>query len=311
LASSGAFGAVRIMPPGDVLMHLMMVVAFCLMVFSRQNRGVRVITALQFTFLNVGILLTYTRSQWIAAATALGLILVVLIPAYKAQLARYLVVGSLVLLLMLSLLGTQLQEILNGTQVVNMIYERGVSIFTPADTLESDSLQWRVFENEEALRSITQYPLLGVGLGNAYREITLLQGEAQGRLAGLEIGRVSRFTRYVHSSYLALAVKMGLPGLASFLCFCALFLIKGFQLYRMLTDDYLRGIVLAVLASFAGLLQWSIFHARLFEAASAAVVGLMVGMVASIYKIQGHRSAARVVRRGAPPFIAVTSDGDV
>lgn len=306
-AASDGFGAVRIVPPGHVLMYFMMVVAFCLMVSAQRDRRLRAISLLQFLYLNAGLLLTYTRAQWIAAASALGFIFVIVVLVYKAQLARYLVVGIPVLLLVLSvygLFGAALHESMGNVPFVNTFIDRALSIFTPSETLESYSLEWRIFETEEALRSISEHPLLGVALGNAYREVTTLQGEAAGRFSGLEAGRLSRFTRYIHSSYLSIAVKMGLPALLSFLWFCAAFLVKGWQLYRNLSKRFLKGIVLAVLAGFIGLLMWSILHAHFVEAESTSVVGLMVGLIASVQYMQRCESGSSPFHDQPPSHVA-------
>ena len=295
-AASGGFGLVRVVPPGHVLMYFMMVIAFGLMVFTRQNPRLRAILALQFVYLNVGLLLTYTRAQWVAAAIALGLIFIVLLPTYKAQFARYLVVGIPVLLLAYTLFGTELQESIENVPVANALAERALSIFTPGKTLETFSLQWRLFETEEALRSISEHPLLGVALGNSYRDVTLLRGEASGRFqGGLARGVFSRFTRFIHSSYLSITVKMGLPALIGFLWFCVASIVKGWQLYRNLSESQLKGLVLAVVAGFIGLLQWSLLHQRLMETESTSVVGLMVGLIASVQYIQRRES-------GVSPF---------
>jgi len=304
-AASGGFGIVRVVPPGHVLMYFMMVIALCLMVFARKNRRLRAIFALQFLYLNVGLLLTYTRAQWIAATIALGMIFIALIPAYKAQLARYLVIGISVFLLAYSLLGAGLQESIDNVPFVNVLTARVLSILTPSETLGSLSITWRLFETEEALRSIAERPLLGVALGNSYRDVTLLRGEASGQFTGsLAAGTLSRFTRFIHNSYLSIAVKMGLPALISYLCFCVAFLVSSWQLYRNLSERYLKAIVLAVLAGFVGLLQWSILHQHFVETESTSVVGLMVGLTASILYIQRCKSEVSPFYGQSPSRIA-------
>jgi O-antigen ligase len=166
---------------------------------------------------------------------------------------------------------------------VDALAARVLSIFTLRETLESSSLQWRLFEADEALRSIGEHPWLGVGLGNSYREVTLLRGEASGHVTGsLIAGTLSRFTRYIHSSYLSIGTKMGLPALLCFWCFCAMSLINGWQLYRSTKDGQIRSLVLAVVAGLAGLLLWSITHPHLMEAPSTVVVGLVIGLLAGI-----------------------------
>jgi hypothetical protein len=304
-SGSGSFGMVRIMPPGVVLVYFVMIAAFCLMIFTPHSRHLRIIFALQFVYLNFGLLLTYTRALWIAAASALGLVLIVLFPVYKAHLIRYLVIGLPFLGLLFGLLGAKLEQSISNSELASASIERVLSILTPGKTLESDSLQWRIFETEEGLRSVSQHLLLGVGLGNSYRRVTTFQGESRGIRTGhsLAAGEISSLTRFVHNSYLSIAVKMGLPALACFLWFCVSLVVNSGQLFKNLSDEQLRAIALAVLAGFVGLMLWSIFHQHFIQTESTAIVGLMAGLAASLphtsdgqsgLQQPSHRASARL-----------------
>jgi hypothetical protein len=297
---SGSFGMVRMMPPGIVLVYFAMIMACCLMVFTPHNRRLRTVFGLQFVWLGFGLVLTYTRALWIAAAVALGLVLIALFPAYKAHLIRYLLIGTPVLLLLFGLSGVVPKQ---GTssELVTASTARFLSIFAPEETLESYSLQWRVFETEEGLRSVSEHPLVGVGLGNSYREVTTLAGEATGLMTGgsLAAGELSRFARFLHNSYLSIAVKMGLPALACFLWFCAALLVNSALLYRHLSEGQSRAIALAVLAGFVGLMEWSVFHQHFVQAESTAIVGLMAGLAASLYHGAGGQNGLEQPPHGA------------
>lgn len=276
-ATSRGFGTVRIIPPGHVLVYVMSIVAFCRMVSVRQAAYLRAIFALQCVYLNAGLVLTYTRAQWIASAVALGLAIILLPRADKLQLTRYALIVILALLPVIGFFGSELLDTLNRSPFVNALASRALSVFTPQETLETYSLEWRRFEMDAARQSIEAHPLLGVGLGNAYRDVTLLLGEASsGNL---------RFTRYVHISYLAIAVKLGLPGLMVYLWFCLAFLLNGWRVYVHLVESPFKSLVLAALVSFAGLLVWNMSHSLLVEVESTAVIGLMVGWVASVGQI--------------------------
>ena len=187
------------------------------------------------------------------------------------------------LLLVYGLFRAELQEILNNAPFVGTLLSRALSILTPQQTLETYSLDWRIFETNEALRSISQHPLLGVGLGHVYRDATyrdaaLFRVEATSGYL--------RFTRYVHNSYLYIAVKMGLLGLIAFLWFCLAFLASGWRAYMNALDEQFKRIMLAILASFVGLLAWSITQSHLLQTESTTAVGLMVGMIASMRHIE-------------------------
>jgi len=288
-SGGGGFGMVRIMPPGVVLVYFAMLLAFCLAVLTPQGRAMRIFLVGQFVYLNIGLLLTYTRALWLAAALAVGLSLIVLFPAYRAKLPRYLATGFVLLLLLAALLfgllGTNPRESLGGARFARSFIERGMTILAPQEALESNSLQWRAFETEVGLRALSEHPLMGVGLGDSYRAITPLQGEALGWMTrgDLSAGVISRFTRFIHNSYLSIAVKMGLPALACFLWFCVALIISSWRLYRMLSERQLRAIALAVPAGLVGLMFWSVFHQHFVQTESTAIIGLMAGLVASLH----------------------------
>lgn len=293
-ATSSGFGALRIIPPGHVLMYFTMLISLCLMLFVAKKTYLRAAFGLQLVYLNIALLLTYTRAQWIAAVLAAGIIIIVLIRDHKAQVFRYAVAGSLALLLGYGLLGARLENQIEQVPFVNTLTVRALSVFSPGDTLQSYSLEWRQFEAEQALRSIAAHPLLGVGLGNSYRGITTLQGEAIGAFSvnGLAAGDVSRLTRFIHSSPLYIAVKMGLPALFVFVWFSAAFLVRGWSLHERLSDPLLKSVVLAILAGYVGLLQWSLFHELLVVLTGTVLVGLTSGLVASIQETEGYTMIA-------------------
>ncbi len=282
--SAGSIGSIRVVPPSHVLMYFTMLIAGGLAMYTRGKP--RAIFVAQFGGLGLALLLTYTRSQWIATAIALMLMAIVLVPTYKARFARLALIGIPVLLLAYGLL--------QQTSLFALLSERAMSLLSPAETLDSSSLEWRTFETEEALNSISHHPLMGVGLGNSYRRITTLQGEADGWYSGksLVAGEVSRFTRYVHSSYLWIPVKMGIPAFIIFLWFCAAFLIAGWRLICILPDSQVKGIVLAIVTGFVGLLVWTIFHQHLVMNRSSTAVAFMTGLVAGIYSLYRQKHEA-------------------
>jgi O-Antigen ligase len=272
--SLGGFGSVRVVPAGHVLMYLMANVAFCLLLRPPKIPWARVVMALQFTFLGVGLVLTYTRGQWVASGIALLLICACLPRATQRSLGRLVVVPILVVALWL---GASWLLPSGGAGLTQALASRVTSIVTPSDTLSTDSLEWRAFENDAAIASLSAHPFLGVGLGNDYRDITLLQGEANG--SRWQLGGPGRLTRWVHNSYLYVAAKMGLPALGIFLWFCVAFLIGGARIYFKLPVSTEKFVVLAIVCSFAGLLEWVVFEAHLMLPSGMITLGLMVGIV--------------------------------
>jgi O-antigen ligase len=273
-APSAAFGGVRIIPPGHVLMYVLSLVAFSLMMAPGQSHRSRALLAVQFVFLNISLLFTYTRAQWIASAVALALMIMALSWDAKRRMAGFLIKAIPVLALAYYFFGAAFQETLANSAFVTLLEHRVRSIFTPAETLESFSLEWRIFETGEALRSVGEHPILGVGLGNVYREPALLHGEAA--------DGYYRLIRYVHNSYLYLAVKLGLLGLFACLWFVLAFLIGGLRAYLRMPGGPYKQATLAILAGLIGILLWSITQSLLMQGETTLVIGLMGGLIASM-----------------------------
>jgi len=290
-------GAVRVIPAGHVLMHYVWFIAFGILVFGRRNRRLTALCVLQLLFIGGGHILTYTRAQWMAMGVGLGLAGIILVPRCQ-RLVKAAAIGGCVLLLLAGVVVAVPRLDVSALPLVDGLAERFGSLLRPSDTLDTGSLQWRSFEMMAALKAIRRHPLTGVGLGGRYRDLTIYQGEAQGYLTrgSLAAEEVSRFTRYVHNSYLAIAVKMGLPGLAVLLWFCAAALFRGLRVLRDVSELEYRGVVLGALAGFAGMFLWCYFHAHLIKAESTGVIALMAGLVGSVAHVQGFSLVSRPIR---------------
>ena len=282
------FGTLRIIPPGHVLLYFLSVIAFTQLVFGEIKWKPRLFWLFQFVFLNFALIISFTRAQWLASLFALALISIILLPYYKHIFLRYSVPILAGILIFTALLGPQLSERLLASEFYMALETRVLSLFQVSATAQTYSLQWRAFENQEALKVISEQPALGVGLGNSYRDITILQGEASGRFTqAVGVSDPYRFTRYIHNSFLFLAVKLGLVGLFLFIWFVLDFLFLGFKQYRDRTDRpeerQLKGLSLAITCALSGLMLWSLFHSHLMETESTSVIGLMTGLVLSLY----------------------------
>lgn len=288
-------GAVRVMPAGQMLMHFMWFAALGMLLFTHVQSW-QFFYAFQLIYLGGGHILTYTRAQWLAMLVGIGLVLIVFFPRYKNHLIKAaVVIGSTALLVWTSILvGGAWLDAADHPFIAGIVMRFG-SLFTPGETAETGSLQWRAFETETALASIAAHPWTGVGLGGRYRSLTTLSGEADGNLArgSLVDGEISRFTRYIHNSYLSIAVKMGLPGLAAFLWFWSAVLISGFQHYRCMPDSYFKGVVLGIWVGFASLPVWCYFHAHLIKAESTGTIGMLTALV-GVSAIMSGRKIDRI-----------------
>jgi O-antigen ligase len=274
-----------------------------LLVFARRNHRLRTFYMMQLVYIGGGHLLAYMRAQWAAMIIGLGLVFIILVPRFKKQLTQAAVIGCCLILLFVSVIADGSLAEVSDTPFVVGIVERFGSLLNPAETSETESLQWRAFETEKALLSIRKHPLTGVGLGNRYRELTAFQSESSGYYTrgSIATDEVSRFTRYVHNSYVSIAVKMGVPGLLALLWFFVAVLFIGFQVYGNLPDSEYKGVVLGILVSFVGLLLWCYFHAHLIKAESTPIIGLMAALIGSIAILQKNRSASHSIQDRSLP----------
>jgi O-antigen ligase len=273
-------GGVRIVPPAHVLLFLVMVLAFIRMVAPHVRPAVRAVYAAEFVFINGGLLLTYTRGQWIASIVSLVLACLLLPRAAQVRIAQGLLAAGGVVAFGVLLFAAGLEPPGNVGTYGGALVSRALSAFNLDQTLASPSLQWRAFETEQALNALLEAPQ-GVGLGSAYRPVTTFAGEAAG-YQGPE-----PLNRFVHNSYLYIAVKTGVLGLGVFLWFCVAFIARSGRLLRRTPETSERWLVLAVLATFVGVMQWSITEANFMQTGSTAVVGLMVGIVMSVSRTSG------------------------
>ncbi|MFN8497376.1 MAG: O-antigen ligase family protein [Anaerolineae bacterium] len=272
-----SFGALRVVPPGHVLLYLMATVAFCLMIAQGPSRLVRLVCALEFVFLGAGLLLTYTRAQWLASLTALALAFLLLPSRHKKRAIQTVAVTALAVVCIGGLSMGGIQEQAKAIPFIGTLGARALSVLSPSDTLATDSLTWRIYETQTAMQAITDHPVLGVGLGNAYRGVTLFQDVGMGD---------EELTRFIHNAYLYITVKMGILGLLTFLWFYFAFLIHGWHQSQAVGDAPARAIIIALVCAGVGLLQWSLTTPHLFATESTVVVGLMAGVVAAIVAME-------------------------
>ncbi|HEX5414474.1 MAG TPA: O-antigen ligase family protein, partial [Chloroflexota bacterium] len=281
----------RIIPPGHVLTFVVSIVAFCFVLSERSGTLFRLFFAAQYAYLNLGLIFTYSRAQWIASALAVFVVFILLPGQVRTRLIVYSIGTALALAVGFGVVYSIAQEAF-GASVLDAVQARASSILDPNATLGSNSLEWRIFENDRAVASIGAHPIFGVGLGAIYRAPTSLQGED---IWGIR--DQYRLTRFVHDGYLYLAVKMGVIGLLSFLLFVGAVLWTGLTQRRHLTDQRLQAINLALMASVVGLLLWAITQPQFLLTESTAIIGLVTGVIASV----GRPALAETPRRASTP----------
>lgn len=139
----------------------------------------------------LGLLGTFTRTSWIA--TAAGAMVAAFVLGGISRVAKTVAAGSIALLILIS--GTFVIKPAIATAMV----ERAMSVDSELES--GASYGWRRLENTLAWESIEKRPLLGVGIGGAYKnEVKLDAGFLNDQY-------------FIHNGYLYFPLKMGIPGL--------------------------------------------------------------------------------------------------
>ncbi|WP_349742869.1 O-antigen ligase family protein [Roseateles cavernae] len=130
------------------------------------------------------------------------------------------------------------------------------------------SLGWRKLENEDAMRRIARSPLVGVGLGGEYRRWIS------------EIRLFEDHTRYVHNSYVFVALKVGVPALAALLALLALSWQRGRKAIAA-SDERHKPLRIAAVAVLPAMLGLCITQPEMVTAYSALFFCCLLAVLAS------------------------------
>jgi O-antigen ligase len=260
-------GVTRIRPPAHVLLYFISILSFVQAAYTRHPLGKAVMFGLAI-FLNLALLLTFTRSQWVASGLAMGLALLAFPSQARTTLlllaaAIALAVGGLVVAQQ-----DEFETFLGEVNFATPLVERVESIFELGETLNSYSAQTRYFQTYAAIDSIKANPVLGVGLGNTYRGLTSEEANS----------RYTRFLRFIENSYLYMTTKMGLPALLIFGALAVAVVFSAWRNYRRVTDPFLQGVILACLVSFIGLVVWAFNHPLFMLPEYTIMVGAIIGI---------------------------------
>lgn len=260
-------GITRIRPPAHVLLYFISILAYVLVAYVRHPAMKALMLGLA-VFLNLALLLTFTRSQWVAS----GLAMVTALALFPAQARKALCALALALLAVAAVLFVwqrdQVEQFTSEINFATPLVMRIESIFTLDETLNSYSAQTRYMQTYAAADAIQANPLLGVGLGNAYRGLT--QAEAN--------TRYTRFVRFIENSYLYMTTKMGFPALLVFGALIAAVLLSAWRNFQTVRDPLLRGVSLACLVAFGGLVVWAFNHPLFMLPEYTIMVGAIIGI---------------------------------
>lgn len=216
----------------------------------------------------VGILLTFGRTTW--GATLLGLVSVMLLLGLRKswRLLVWSTVGStLALATLIALKPTMVDALVIRATSVGKEIEYG------------SSAAWRYYEVGVIVPKIIASPVVGIGLGAAYR-------------APAPSDALPEQVRYIHNGYLYLVSKLGVPALLLFIWCLLVVLSWSWRGARHEPDPELRGVHAAICAGMLGILLASVTEPHLMRDSSLAYIGVLAGLSVVMKRYSGMPATA-------------------
>jgi O-antigen ligase len=174
-----------------------------------QIPGARGFSKLGWTLAVLGILVnlavSLNRNMW--AGLLVGLAALLILGGVRVR--RPVTVGLAVLISAVALIAIAGVQLDRGP--LSGFAERGSTLFSPGETTQENSLQDRGKETEQAWRTLTEHPVIGIGPG---AEFGVYFDELQ---ANGDYQRTKQL--FLHNQYLYVALIAGVPGLLAFLAY--------------------------------------------------------------------------------------------
>lgn len=249
-------GAVRVKSDGSSIVYVMLLPALILHITPEWLKGRKWLWLAVVALLPLAIAFTFDRNLWLGTAGG-GAVFVLL---SRARGKRFI---FLILMMALGaiLLGTLLSAYVPRIEVVaEGLFARFNSFFAGDELVYDSSTQGRLKENEFALATIKQYPILGIGPMADYYHAQY------------------KNTYYVHNAYFWLLVDFGVVGFLPFLWFSVAFLIKGFLYWSRLQDPVLKSLVIGFTVSYVAILISSVATPKLLELEYVPLISVMMGI---------------------------------
>jgi hypothetical protein len=264
-------GVTRLIPPGASLVTVMFTVT-TVMVSMQRVKAMGAAKLFQWLLLGLGLLLTFFRSYWVT--TGLSLLILALISSGHTR--RRLAMCCLVAALLVAplFLFARMEAKSPPMELLQASADRLLSLGREETYADSDSsLRYRDIENKYALFQIASQPILGLGLGAAYRPF----------LIGRDWEGV-RGTAFIHNGHLWLIVKTGLLGYLAFAWLSAVFLFRGFKYWRRVPKLWMRATVLGFTLAYLATLIISVVEPTLLYQSWTPVIGVMLGFNEAVFR---------------------------
>ncbi len=257
-------GVTRILPPGQSLILVILILLPVLLIFDK-DASKSLFRLFQLFIVGLAVLLTFNRSFWVAMMFSLFLVVILVSMRDKVRYLNlaFLSIGIIaaVTILAVAAAGKQAQSLIDGAVI------RFSTLLNP-NTLNESSLRYRDVEFQYAVPQILDHPAIGLGLGSHYRP-----WDRRIDFGPIDWDKLA----YIHNGHLWVILKTGVLGYVFFAWFLLLFIKRSLQHWSQIQSPFLRAIMLSFAVTIIGILPATIVNPIFAQAYWASIIGIMLG----------------------------------
>jgi len=265
----GTSGLVRVQGHAWSLVNIGFIVGTVQLLFE-PKLGRRLGYLLAAVGCGVAVLVSFTRTLWVADLCVGLLCLVLLLKRVRVRTLLYACIVVAALIGGIWVLSVARGG--EGTSLVAGLLTRA-EVFLSGDITQSKTIMPRLTEMKLAWDRIKQSPFLGLGWGSKYYdypdEVWPISWDDPNALG---------LPRYIHNTYVWIALKAGLPALALFLWVCYLFVKDCWRAYQGSTGTRWSSWHLSVMLAFLAMMIVNLVSPTFMTPAGATYAATLMGL---------------------------------
>ncbi len=246
--------------PVNEVLPMAMLVGAATLFFAARRKG-EFIVALSVGLLSaLALAISFSRGFWVAGLMAIALSAV----AMRARPGR--VLGLMVVLACAVLAGAYAAF---GWRMFGVLSSLAGRFSTISSPLAEVSVQERLVESKEVLKLISRNPIIGYGLGTAFRYMSLTRG-------------FYREVTFVHNGYLFLVLKLGIVGLVSYFVFYFRGVALVLRSAREAASVWVRSSLFAAFGVLLAFLMLSLTSPQFYTKDAGLIIALALALAQAV-----------------------------